>query len=612
METAHAVNTRSGIRINPWNWLFRIGYVLLITLWILLSLDILWPVFSNVSTSPSNIKPIAPNSVNYLIIAPQALAQSASAWADYREATGHQTRVIFLTPNQAKAKVIQDLIQETYTGSGKPYPFYVLLIGHAHPFSSHPDTYLPSAQFFVSQDLSSGYGPNPIASDDALVGNFSSGDSRNTLPIFVGRIPARTEEEASLLLERTQQYEKDPPTGEGRARIELVTSNAGFGTQYDPFLEWALRTLLQEVLPDDYQWHMINGNPQSPYSYPIDSFPNEVANRFDSGSLAVVYVGHGQPELLGWAYSRDGRRGRILGFEDVELIENANSSVGIFTACSAGAYDLAGDNLSVVESIYLTPGGPAAVYSSSAWINGALNGRLVMDIFETLLVDYSSTLGEWVNRVEYGSDPIHSHSVLTSLLKAMIPRISGIYENKLLLSRTQARQVLDIQSATYNLFGDPALRIAYAQSTMEINPARLWQPWKGDLVFSGKSELPAGQQVLISLEALPGAVISQEDHPLGTIDGYLQANNPVLSTLTVYTEIGGEFSGTMFIPASIPSSKYLLRAVSLLGQSTYITAHPVYISWTPLIMEILSSAAFWWSLISGLFISKRIFHQYHR
>ncbi len=585
--------------------------MILITVWILLTLNIIWPLIFELSRSPSSIKPLKPNGVNYLIIAPQALAQSASAWADYRKSTGYETQVRLISRNQAKGREIQALIQETFEASGKPYPFFVLLIGHAHPFSSHPGAYLPAAHFFVDPALSSGYGTDPIASDDALVADFSSGIPRNTFPIFIGRIPARTEEEAFLLLERTQNYEKAPPTGEGRARIELVTSNAGFGPQYDPIFEWALSTLIQKVLPDEYRWHLLNGNPQSPYSYPIDSFPHEVAKRFDSGALAVVYIGHAQPELLGWAYSPDGKPGRIFGLEDAGLIQDARASLAIFTACSAGKYDLVGDQLSVVESIYLAPGGPVATYSSSAWINAAMNGRLVIDIFEALLVDRSSTLGEWVNRVEYGSDPIHRRLALISFVEAIIPRISGMYENKLLLSPSQAGQVLDIQSATYNLFGDPALRIAYAQPRIEISPAWLWQAWKGGLVFSGKSELPARQQVSASLEALPGAVISQEDHPIGTIDGYLQANDPVIGSRIAYTETSGDFSGKIVIPANTPSGKYLLRAVAVLGESTLVAAHPVYIGGAP-VMEIISSAFFWWSLIGGLFITKRICPLYRR
>jgi len=103
--------------------------------------------------------------------------------------------------------------------------------------------------------------------------------------------------------------------------------------------------------------------------------------------------------------------------------------------------------------------------------------------------------------------------------------------------------------------------------------------------------MPAGQQVLISLEALPGAVISQEDDSIGTIERYFQANNLVINTVTVYTEPGENFSGKLIIPTSTRSGKYLLRAVSPLGQDTLITAHPVYIGRPPMV-EILPSPVF--------------------
>lgn len=597
------MNTRTRISINPWKWLFKLGYVILAALWILLTLDILWPLFSDRRNSPESLRPHELAGTNYLIIAPQALGKGASAWADYRRGTGYQTQVILLTPSQAKPDEIRDLIQETYEKSRKPFPFYVLLIGQAHSFSSHPNSYLPTTHFSVDPNQSSGYGTDPIASDDGFISVDPNGTPGHILPIFIGRIPVRTEKEAFLLLQRTRSYEETPPTGEGRARIELISSDAGFGPQYDPLFEWALRTLVQKVLPDEYRWHMLYGNPHSRYSYPVDSFPNEVAARFDSGSLAVVYIGHAQPELMGWAYSLEGERNRVFSFEDAGLIRNANASLAFFTACSAGKYDLAGDNLSVVESIYLTPGGPVATYSSSAWINAAMNGRLVIDIFEALLIDNTSTLGEWMYRVEYRSGPIASRLAPIALLKGIIPRMSGMYENKPLLSPTQAGQVLAIQYATYNLFGDPALRIAYPQTGLEINPTWLWQPGKDHVAFYGKGDLPAGQQVMISLEALPGTVISQEDNSIGSIGEYFQANNPVISRETVYTASGGNFSGKMVIPTSARSGKYLLRAVSLLGQDTLITAHPVYIGWPPII-EILSSPVFWWSLISGLLITK--------
>ena len=199
------MHKRTQITQRPWRRLRSIASVILVALWILFTLDILWPVISSLSNSPSNTKFLEPGSINYLIVAPKALSNSASAWAEYRTSTGYHTQVILLEKSQAEADSIRELIKNTYIQSKEPDLFYVLLIGHAHPFSSHPDTYLPALHFFVRPDQSSGYGNDPIASDDALVGNFPSRTSSTTLPIFVGRIPARTEEEVLLLLERTQK-----------------------------------------------------------------------------------------------------------------------------------------------------------------------------------------------------------------------------------------------------------------------------------------------------------------------------------------------------------------------------------------------------------------------
>jgi hypothetical protein len=217
---------------------------ILLSVWVVLTLTIVWPELYMLSDFPAKGKPVEPDATNYLIIAPQQLKDSAFAWADYRTMTGFHTRVFLLAQDQAKVSAIRDLIQKSYAESGRPYPFYVLLIGHAHPSSSFPDTFLPAANFSVDPNMFSGYGKDPIASDDAFAAAFSRGIPRKTMPIFIGRIPVRTEEEAFLLLERTRKYEETPPVGVGRTQIELVSSNAGFGSEYDPILEWALKTLI--------------------------------------------------------------------------------------------------------------------------------------------------------------------------------------------------------------------------------------------------------------------------------------------------------------------------------------------------------------------------------
>jgi hypothetical protein len=58
------------------------------------------------------------------------------------------------------------------------------------------------------------------------------------------------------------------------------------------------------------------------------------------------------------------------------------------------------------------------------------------------------------------------------------------------------------------------------------------------------------------------------------------------------------FSGTLVIPRGTPAGKYTLRAISSQGGNSYVTAHPLYIGWPPLI-EVLSSTCLWWIVISA-------------
>lgn len=596
----HTEGTARGSKLAQ--WCRKAGVTLLAGLWVLLTLLIIWPVAGGQGGAPSRVGSTGSASADYLVIAPQGLANSAAAWVQYRNSTGYQAQGVLLAPDQVTAETIRDVIHKTYAESGGSRPLYVLLMGHAHPDSPHAGAFLPAAHFTVEPDQFSGWGADPLASDDGLADLSAAGIPRNSLPILIGRIPVRTEAEGFLLLARTRSYEETPPRGAGRFQIELIASNAGFGKQYDPVFEWALRTLVQTALPDEYKWHLLYGNPQSPYSYPPALFANEFARRLDSRSLAVVYAGHGQPELLGWAYSQDGERGKVFGFEHAALIQDADASIVIITACSAGTYDLAGDELSVVESIFLAPSGPVGTYSSSAWINPTLNARLLLDIFQALLEDSPRTLGEWAYRVEAGSNPVQGRTPLIGMLKGVIARFSSNYEGKSLLSAARASQALDIQNATYNLFGDPALKIAHPLKTLEISPAGPWQPSKRALAFSGKGNLAEGLRVSISLEALPGEEWSGAAPALGTPERYHEANDPVVAAVDASIGPGGDFSGDLDLPPGLPSGKYLLRAFSVQGENTYIGAKPVYIGWPP-IAEILSSTVFWWVLVGVTLLS---------
>src|SRR5689334_17713537 len=264
---------------------------------------------------------------NYLIVAPEALEKSAQAWAAYRRNRGYTVEVKLLSAEDTNFENIRDLIQTTYIESGQPYPFFVLLLGHAHPDSSYPQSYLPAANFPLDFPPALAYGYDHIPGDDVYaLKNFQE----DAPLIAIGRVPAHTDAEAQIVLARTQAYETQPPSGAGRAQMELFASDSLYGPVFDQLAEKLMILMAEKYAPDDYQWHMLYGNPESPYSYPLPEFPAEVARRMNNGALMVTYIGHGSRDYLGPAFSPEGERGRVFDSQDLGLVTHAENSVMVF------------------------------------------------------------------------------------------------------------------------------------------------------------------------------------------------------------------------------------------------------------------------------------------
>ncbi|RPI85481.1 MAG: hypothetical protein EHM41_10795, partial [Chloroflexi bacterium] len=241
----------------------QIRWMVLTSIWFLLTLSLIWPFIARIANSREPVTGTNTGGTNYLIIAPDALTQAANEWASYRQRTGYQVRVITLPPEKMQVRQVRELIQKNFYEGGKPSPFYVLLLGHAHPDSSHPESYLPAVHLKI--DLKQFGGPRieVVASDDLFL---MSEEPAERLPVRIGRIPAVSSSQALLVLERVRKYETCPPTGVGRTQIDLIASDAGFGPQFDPIFEWSFRNMAEHLLPDQYQWHILYGNPGSLYS----------------------------------------------------------------------------------------------------------------------------------------------------------------------------------------------------------------------------------------------------------------------------------------------------------------------------------------------------------
>ena len=65
------------------------------------------------------------------------------------------------------------------------------------------------------------------------------------------------------------------------------------------------------------------------------------------------------------------------------------------------------------------------------------------------------------------------------------------------------------QLHAYNLFGDPALALAYPKAELDERPRFPSQPFGERVTLAGDGGLQLGQIVTVTLDALPSAILSQ-------------------------------------------------------------------------------------------------------
>lgn len=574
--------------------------LLLAGLWLLLTLALAWPAIADRLDNALPLRAPTSGGVNYVIVAPNSLQASATAWADYRRERGYAVSLVLLPPQETTIDHIRATIQRLYVESGRPYPFYALLLGHAH--TAYPEGYLPAA--IVPLQLPAMYiqeiGYDFIASDDAYALTGNAGD---LLPIAIGRVPATDDAEVLRVLARTRAYESHPPAGEGRLQVELLASDSGFGPVFDQTIETLIEYFVEEHLPSVYRWHLLYGHPGSPYAYPVADFPQEAARRMQQGAVLVTYIGHGSGASLGPALGADGEKGRVFNLGDVGLVTDAESSLVTMVACSAGKYD---QDWSLAEGLLLQPGGPVATYAASRITLPAANTILGKDLFTGLLTGRATTAGEWIRQAELNyKNPGSDRALSLWLLGRLVPRLYALaIPTDRETPPLDAALIYGLQQHAHNLFGDPALALALPRSELAVRPRLNWQLWGSRLAFSGSGDLSAGQPVTVTLAAAQATILPRlnPDNDLRT--QYENTNNKVVTRVMVAADQAGMFAGEAPLPQDLPGGRYWVQAVAVNGGMTVAGSHVIYLGW-PSPGRLLFSPWLWW-VLAGLLLVRRI------
>jgi len=222
-------------------------------------------------------------------------------------------------------------------------------------------------------------------SDDfyGLLGPTEGINLSGDLDIYVGRLPSRTESEATILVDKIIHYDTSPEClGDWRLRAGYVADDEDGNTHLRDMDEIAR---LDEVRHPNINQQKVYSDAYKQVSTPGENrYPDvnkSIFNNIYKGQLTLTYLGHGGP--LGWAQER------ILTVPEVQSWTNYNQLPVMITAtCSFGAYDEPAV-VSPAEYALANPNGGAialmtttrAVYTNS---NKQLTDAVHEEMFETI------------------------------------------------------------------------------------------------------------------------------------------------------------------------------------------------------------------------------------
>lgn len=173
-------------------------------------------------------------------------------------------------------------------------------------------------------------------SDDfyGLLGDNEGVNLVGSLDAYVGRLPVRSEEEATSIVDKIIHYDTSPQTfGDWKLRSLYVADDEDFNTHVSD---------IDEVANNDERRHPLF-NQSKVYSDAFTQVSTSGEKRYPEvnkqinenifkGLHTMTYLGHGGP--LGWAQER------ILTVPEIQTWTNFNNLLLMITAtCSFGAYD---------------------------------------------------------------------------------------------------------------------------------------------------------------------------------------------------------------------------------------------------------------------------------
>jgi hypothetical protein len=369
--------------------------------------------------------------------------------------------------------------------------------------------------------------------------------------VAVGRLPARSADEARQMVRKTLAYETDAAPGEWRRRLTVLAGAPQFNPVIDTLVEGQAVAQLARIDPT-WGGRVIYHNPSSRWCLPDEACRERALDYVRGGQALTLYLGHSNAEGF-WA-----NEARYLHRDDwaklaIQRGPGVFASFGCF-GCQACGKDGEGYGVAAVRN----PAGPVAVVGSHGECYSAMV-KLASEAFAESFLGASPPprLGESFLALKRGL----AKAAIDPLTYRLLDAVDGNASIPQAVQRQEHQEM-------FVLLGDPALRLPWLPRDVKLSADGQAAPG-GKLTVSGTA--PArleGAKVALTLErprdSDPAEVVAI---PKGPADARAKAltrrheaaNDFVLARRDV-TVKDGRFEAALDLPTRLPWRRLTVRA----------------------------------------------------
>jgi len=307
------------------------------------------------------------NSADLLVVSYGAFSSSLQSLVSLRESQGLRTQLVDIedvydefNAGSKSPQALKDFLSYAHT-NWKKRPRYVLLAGSAsfdpRNYLGLGDTDFVPTMFVQTEHIET-------ASDDALADFNNDGIPE----IAVGRLPALTAQEATTMVNKVVGYDQGAK-GEGVLLVADINDGFDFEGADDQ---------LRSLVPAGTNVQEIrrSSDPQA---------EQDLLNALNQGKGLVNYVGHGSVNL--W------RANLLVSTDGASLTNTQRLSIFVAMTCLNG-YFIDQRSESLAHALMNSPGGAAAVWSSSGLTEPDAQALANQELFRQIFNGASARLGD--------------------------------------------------------------------------------------------------------------------------------------------------------------------------------------------------------------------------